>query len=508
MTAVSEAAPVVLDDAPLTVAQLVRVARGADLVLAPVAQARIAASREVVDSFVDGPEPIYGLNTGLGHMRDERVPRDVLAMYQVAIVGAHEGGFGEPLPVEVVRAAIATRVAGVARGGSGASPALAETLVAMLNAGVHPVVPTIGSVGASDLMHMAAIGLVVIGQGRARYADEVLPGADAMQRAGIPPATLEPKDGLSLISANGVAVGHSALVAERARVAARLADLAVSMSLEATRGNTSIVDPVVARAKPVAGQSESAARIRAFLAGSERCQPGAASSVQDALSFRVAPQVHGAFVESTEHLVAQVEIELAAMDDNPLVDVDGRRMLSNGNFHPLAMALAADALRPALAHVGQLSDRRLNHLWVVLAKAFDLSSTEAFESVETYSGALLRYAAAARYTELRQLAGPVTLDVAPLDLGTEDHATNAPLAARRSDEALVLLDELLVVELLAARQLVARDRAGLGAGTKAAVDRLDGVLSALPKGSPAADLHASVVASLPDVLAAAETATG
>jgi histidine ammonia-lyase len=442
-----ETPAVVIDLDPIGVDELVAVAKGAHLDLGPDARKRIAAAREVVDRAVDGPDLIYGLNTGLGHMRDVRVPREGLRDYQPAIVAMHAGGLGPPLPTDVVRAAMAVRVAGIAQGGSGASVLVAETLVAMLNAGVHPVVPRTGSVGASDLMHMAAIGMVVIGGGTAEYQGDLLPGHEALRRSGIAPATLEPKDGLSLVSANGMSVGHAALLTVRVEQSALLADLVLALSLEATRGNLSIVDPVVARAKPIAGQIESAALIRGFLRGSDRCH-GAAQSVQDPLSFRVGPQVHGALREMNRFLRDQVAVELSAMDDNPLVDTASDRMISNGNFHPLAMALAADALRPAVAHVGQLSDRRLDHLWTLLTQSLAAGDPAATTEAPDAAALLMRYASAVRYAELREAASPVTLDVPPLDLGVEDHSTNAVLAVQRSAAAVDLLDDLLVVELL------------------------------------------------------------
>jgi histidine ammonia-lyase len=494
---------VVIDEEPLRVEDIVDVAYGSELQLGVGARRRIEVAREIVDRHVAGPELIYGLNTGLGHMRDQRVPLESLREYQPAIVATHAGAIGPPLPASVVRAAMATRVAGIARGGAGASLAVAETIVAMLNAGVHPVVPQTGSVGASDLMHMAAIGLVVIGQGRAEYKTEILPGAQAMKRAGISPARLEPKDGLALVSANGMSIGHAALLVARAERVARMADLTLGMSLEAVRGNLSIVDPAVARAKAVPGQEVSANLIRAFLAGSERCKPGAAMSVQDPLSFRVGPQVHGALRETIGHLRSQVEIELAAMDDNPLVDVDSGRMISNGNFHPLAMALATDSLRPALAHVGQLGDRRMNHLWSVVMSSVDLSEMSGFVFRPDLAGLLMRYSAAVRYSELRDFAGPVTLDIAPLDLGVEDHATNAVLAVQRSELAIDLLDDILTVELLTSRAVLS---AAVSAGEAVApgVAKVLAELTLLDEELPgelAADqVHAAVKAHLYDRL--------
>ena len=499
-------APVVIDAEPVGSDEIVAIARGAPVELGAVARDRIRQGREVVDRLVDGPELVYGLNTGLGHMRNTRVPLDALRAYQPAIVAMHAGAIGEPLRSEIVRAAMAVRVAGIARGGAGASLGLAETLVAMLNARIHPIVPRIGSVGASDLMHMAAIGLVAIGKGRAELNGEVLAGAEALARAGIDAVQLEPKDGLALVSANAVSVGHAALLHARAGRAALLADAVVAVSLEAARGNLSIIDATVAAAKPVPGQTESARVIRQLLEGSVRCQPGAAESVQDPLSFRVAPQVHGALRETNEFLGRQVAIELAAMDDNPLVDVEGGRILSNGNFHPLAMALAADALRPAVAHVGQLSDRRLNHVWTILAGSLDAASVDQMAEAPRFAGLLMRYSSAARYTELRALADPVTLDVAPLDLAVEDHATNAVLAVQRSETALDVLDDLLTVELLTAADaltLGGADPGTMGGGVRRLLAELAAVRAEAGDIAPADQVHACVRANLYDRLLAA-----
>jgi histidine ammonia-lyase len=480
--------------ADLPVEDLLRIAHGASVSLGRDARARIQASRAIVDGLVDGPTLIYGLNTGLGHMRDVRVPRDVLRRYQELIVTAHEGAIGAPLPTPVVRAAMAVRLNGIARGGAGASPAVAEALGAALNAGVHPVVPTIGSVGASDLMHMAAIAQVLIGQGRAEYRGEVLAGGEALRRAGLAPVDLEPKDGLALISANGVSIGQGALVVEHATRLARIADLVLAASLEVQSGNLSVLDPAVLVAKPVPGQAAAGAAIRSFLRGSGLFTPGVPLSVQDPLSFRVGPQVHGAFREFIDILAGAVDIELNAMDDNPLVDVASGRMLSNGNFHPMALALALDALRPAIAHVGQLSDRRMNHLWATLAELFmDESISELLEG-----GGLLRYTAAALTSELRLAAQPATLDIAPLDLGVEDHATNAPLTARLTAEALGILQDVLAIELITDVSLASSRPTGrsLPSAIAAAFDVVRSVREPLGARPPAAVAHAAVSAAL------------
>ena len=502
---------VTIGTAAMSARDIVRVANGAPLVLDDGAQARIAASRAVVDELVDGPRLVYGLNTGLGHGRDQRIPLEELRAYQEAVVAGHEGGVGEPLPTAIVRAAIAARVNGIARGGSGASPAVARALVDLLNSRIHPVVPTVGSVGASDLMHLAAVGLVILGQGRAEHRGEVLPGGEALARAGLAPIILEPKDGLALISANAVSIGHGALVAARAYDIADVADLVVAMSMEAIRGNPSIVDPIVAAEKGVRGQAESAARIRRYLAGSDRCVEGGAASVQDPLSFRVAPQVHGALREVVRRLDDSVEQELNAVDDNPLVDVERRRLVSNGNFHPMLLALDVDAVRPALAHVAMLSDRRMNHLWMRLFADPSTMSVAGFAAAADRGGPLMRYSGAAITAELRDLANPVTLDVGALDLGVEDHATNAPLAVRHTGIALERLADVLAIELAMARSTlhIGADPGRLGDGVAAACEEFDAIHDPLGQRPPTADLHRAISDALVSrLLAAADRGIG
>jgi histidine ammonia-lyase len=498
-----------LTTADAGITDVLRIAQGARVSLEPDAVARIGASRAVVDALVDGPDLVYGLNTGLGHQRDVRVPREALRRYQDLIVLAHDGAIGPPLPTALVRAAMAVRLAGIARGGSGVSLPAAEGIAALLNAGVHPVVPTVGSVGASDLMHMSAIAQVLIGHGRAEVAGEILPGAEALARAGLAPVVLEPKDGLALISANGVSIGHAVLVVDRARRLARAADLVLAVSLEAMAGNPSIVDPAVLAAKPVPGQAAAGALVRAFLDDSELFLPGGPRSVQDPLSFRVGPQVHGAFREFVALLETAVETELRAMDDNPLVDLAGGRIVSNGNFHPMTMALSLDALRPAIAHVGQLSDRRMNHLWAAVADLF--LDAVLVEELIGRGDSLLRYTAAARASELRVTAGPATLDIGALDLGVEDHATNAPLAARRTDEALGMLGDVLAIELLTSALVVRLRPTGhrVPAPIAAALAALDRIRAPVGPRPSSAELHAAVTAALcGEILEAAEAGLG
>jgi histidine ammonia-lyase len=478
-------ATVTITEAPLAIEDLLAVVDGARVELDGGTRGRIAAGRAVVDRALAGGVAVYGLTTQVGHGKDTRLTEEEIQGEQRFLVMSHSGGIGPPLPAAIVRAALAVRLNGIARGGSGASVAAAEMLAAMLNAGVHPVVPETASVGAADIGQMAGMAQVAIGMGRAEYRGEVVPGGEALRRAGITPLVLGGKDGLALISANGVSVGQAALVAARAAAVAEAADVAAALSMEATGANVSILQPAVGRAKPIPGQIAAADHLRALLAGSPLLEPGGARSVQDALSFRVVPQVHGALREYVTAARSAVTAELNAAADNPLVSVPDQDLISNGNFQPVVLAIAHDALRIALAQAGQLSERRMSHLW----DAFFRQTAGGPPPAVPY-GLQLRYPAAARFGELKQLAAP--------DLGVEDHGTGAPLSVRKADAALGLLEDLLAVELLLARDVLAAapDRPGLGAGTGAALDTVE---RAIAHADPYADaVHRALRERFPD----------
>jgi histidine ammonia-lyase len=484
---------VVLTNDGLSAEQVGEVARGARLELAPEVVERVRRSRAVVDRALEGDAMIYGLNTGLGSRRDRRVSREDLGRYQVQMVMDHAGGVGPPLADEDVRALMAARIAGIARGGSGAHPGALDTLVAMLDTGVHPVVPEIGSVGASDLMHMAAIAMVVMGRGQARLDGRVMPGGEALTRAGIAPHELRPKDGLALISGNGVSIGLGALAVLDAERTVVLADVAGALTLEAISGNPGAFDDEAARAKPLPGQIAAAAHLRGLLAGGELAEPGLARSVQDPLSFRVMPQVHGALRDQVATARTAVEVELNAIDDSPLVSIEGDRLLSTGNFHPMALALAFESLRIALAHGGMLSERRMNKLVTALygEASFEFGTAKP----ERYSvPGLVIYSAAALLSELKQLAAPVTVHCPPLDLDVEDHATLAPQAVMLARRSLLVFEQILAIEVLVAISAL-DDRPRLprmGRGTQPVYDVVRATLEPLDGNVPAATVVETV----------------
>jgi len=473
---------VVIGEKLVTIEDVVAVARGARVEIDRAGWERIDAGRAVLDAALAEGRPVYGVNRGVGHGKDVRLGDDELRLVQRTLLLTHSGGLGPAAPAELVRAAILVRLAGMARGGSGASRAAVEVLLAMLNAGVHPVVPLDGSVGAGDLGQMACVGLVAIGLGQAEYDAELLSAAEALRRAGIAPLELQPKDGLTLMSSNGMSVGHGALVTDRAARVAGLADVVAALSLEATEGNPEAVRPVVGAAKPYDGQLEACRSMTAALAGSYLLEPDGPRSIQDPLSFRVVPQVHGAFRELLGFVRGAVEVELNSMSDNPLVSVEDGSLVHNGNFHPMVLACAFDALRPAIAHVGLLSDRRMSHLWDAFFARGPGPPNGGLPDRDpppAFNGLSLRYPAAARLAELRQLAGPATLDVPVLDMGHEDHATGAPLTVARTAAALDVLETLLTAEVLLARDVLAVTRPApvLGAGTGALLAAVDAALA-------------------------------
>ena len=258
---------VTITGAPLSIRELLAVVDGATLELSEEARVKIEASHAVIVAALAGREAVYGLTTQVGHGKDELLTEEQLGRQQRMLVMTHSGGLGAPLPTRIVRAALTARLNGIARGGSGASLAAADVLVAMVNAGVHPLVPETASVGAGDIGQMAGMAQVAIGVGRAEYRGDALPGGEALARAGIAPLELGAKDGLALISANAVSIGHGALVVDHATRVADEADVTAALSMEATGSNLSIIEPAVAEAKPFPGQIAAASHLREVLAG-------------------------------------------------------------------------------------------------------------------------------------------------------------------------------------------------------------------------------------------------
>jgi histidine ammonia-lyase len=353
-----------LDGRTLTIADTCAVAleRTSATGIAREATVRMEASRSQVERMAAGDDPIYAVNTGVGLLADVRIPRGDLDQLQRNVIRSHAAGVGEPLPREVVRAMMLIRANVLAMGLSGIRPLIAEQLCHFLNRGVTPIVPSQGSVGASgDLAPLAHIALVLIGEGEAEFEGSVLPAAETLQKAGIDPIELHPKEGISLINGTQAMLAIGCLELEAAERLANTADVICAMTLDGLRGTPRAFDARIHDARPQAGQGESAARLRRLLEGSEiRQSHVGCRRVQDAYSLRCAPQVHGAVRDAMAEARRVFAIELNSATDNPLVFDDG--ILSGGNFHGEPLAFQLDFLSIALSALAGISERRIDRL--------------------------------------------------------------------------------------------------------------------------------------------------
>lgn len=495
--------------AHLWAADVARVAAdpSVEVVLSADALDLISLSREVVQAAIDSGDRVYGLNTLLGSGKDTAVEEESILDYQVQIVRYHHSGIGALLTPAEVRAVMLARLIGFTRGGSGVRPETARFYAELLNRGVVPAVPREGSVGSSDLTQLAAVAAVAIGEGQALAPDgPLVPGGAALAAAGLQPLVLAPGEALALVSANSYSIGAGALELGRLLRLGDLADTALALSLEATGrydggANLSPFSPAVQSAKPVDGQRISAANVRNMVRGGWLEDPYRQASVQDALSFRAAPQTHGAFRAQVTALADALEVELNGRGDNPLTDLDSGRMISGGNFQPMQLALAFETLRLGLAHLGISSERRIAKLYPPqrLIRQLNLEAARSGTPLasEELPG-LLWYSAAGLLAELKFLAAPATLGAPTLSADVEDHSTLAPLALQQLERSVQAAEELLTIEALTAAYLLAQTRdveAGeresdaevrpLGKGTSAVVDCLSGLLA---EHLPAAEL--------------------
>jgi len=445
-----------LDGSSLTLEQLLAIAdRGEAVAIAPAAQARVRAARDVVDRKARGDEPVYGVNTGFGSFAETRIPADALGALQLNLLRSHAAGVGEPLPIRAVRATMALRANVLAKGFSGIRPETLEALVALLNACVHPAVPSRGSVGASgDLAPLAHLALVLVGEGHVLDGQGgVRSGAEALRRAGLAPVVLAPKEGLALINGTQPSTAVLALALAGAEQASRAADVAAALSIDALRGSIHPFEARIHDARPFAGQRQSAANIERLMRDSainrshEHC-----GKVQDAYSLRCAPQVHGATREALRFVRESVQTEANAATDNPMVFANEGDIVSGGNFHGAPIAMAADLLAAALVPLATISERRTDRLVDP-----SLSGLPAFLTREggLRSGLMLaQVTAAAVASELKGLASPASVDTIPTSANKEDHVSMSMTAALKADRAVGRVREVLAIEILCACQAI------------------------------------------------------
>ncbi len=459
--------PIELTGHGLTLESLVSVARErVPVALGPEAVTRIEAGRAVVERYLAEGREAYGLTTGLGARVGVRVDPDALAEVSLQTIRGRANAVGPPLPADAVRAVMLVRANGIAAGGSGARREVAEALVALLNAGIEPVVPELGSVGAGDLCVLAQIGLGLIGEGEARLGDEVLPAREALARAELAPLELAPKDGLALINATAASAACGALALHDARELLEAAQVAAALAFEGFRASLTPIDARVAAARAAPGQADCAVGLGKLLKGGALTEPGAARRLQDPLSFRCVSQVHGSLAAALDLLAAALEPELNGAGDNPLVLAPDDEIVSTGNFHTPALALAADAVALGLAQVGNLAAARSARL---LSEPLTGLSANLAEPGTSGAGlAPLLKVADALAGELVHAAAPTCLAFRASD-SVEDDSTGSLLAVRRLATMLDRLRLLLALQLVVAARAVELARPEpLGRGTAAA----------------------------------------
>ena len=446
---------VTLDGNTLTLAQLAAVACAGEAAgLADAARARVLASRAVVERILAEGRTVYGVNTGFGKLADVHISSDHLRELQLNLLRSHSCGVGEPLGESETRAMLCLRANVLAKGYSGVRPAVIETLIEMLNRGVHPVIPSRGSVGASgDLAPLAHLAAVAVGEGEAVYAGERMGGGEALSRAGIAPLELEAKEGVALI--NGTqgmcAVGGLALLdAERL---ATTADVAGAMTLEALRGTPAAFRLQIHEARPHRGQRAVAEHLRELLAESEIRESHREHDprVQDAYTLRCMPQVHGAARDALAELRRVLEIEINSATDNPLVFPETGEVISGGNFHGEPVALALDYAGMGVAELGAISERRIERLVNP-----DLSGglpPFLVEDAGTNSGMMMaQVTAVALCAENKILAHPASTDSLPTSGGREDHVSMGMTAALKLRQMVRNAEQILAIEFVCAAQ--------------------------------------------------------
>ncbi|HEY7152001.1 MAG TPA: histidine ammonia-lyase [Solirubrobacterales bacterium] len=440
--------------------------------LAEDARAAMSESAEVVRRLASSDEPAYGVSTGFGSMATTRIPADRRSDLQRALIRSHAAGMGPPVEAEVVRAMMLLRARTLAMGYSGARPEVPDAILAVLNAGLTPVVPEHGSLGASgDLAPLAHCALALIGEGEVLdEAENRVGAADALAAQGIEPLVLTAKEGLALINGTDGILGMLLLATEDLRGLVRVADVTAAMSVEALLGTDRAFAEDLIALRPQAGQGVSAANLIRLLDGSAVVASHRYDDprVQDAYSLRCAPQVNGAVRDTLAHAERVAEAELSAAIDNPMVLPDGR-VESCGNFHGEPLAFVCDFLAIASAELGSIAERRTDRI-LDASRSYGLPPFLADHPGVDSGLMLAQYTQAAMVAENRRLAAPASVDSLPTSAMQEDHISMGWGAARKLRVSIANLGRILAVELTcAARALELRAPLEPAAGTGAAL---------------------------------------
>ncbi|MGE0241460.1 MAG: aromatic amino acid lyase [Parvibaculaceae bacterium] len=448
-------APVILDGRSLTPDSVEKVAAGEKVEIAAAARPLLDKGRRIVERHLADGIPVYGLNTGLGARAGEMLPPGALAEFSLRMVRGRAQGLGAPLTAPEARAVIVTRLNTLLSGAAGASPAMADYLVDVLNRNIVPVMPRHGSIGAGDLVAMAALPHALIGEGEILVEGMRRPAGEALAAAGLAPLVLKPKDGQVLCNSTAFSTGLAALAAARARRAVTCLQIAGALSFIGFRGNPTPFARPATRIRPQPGEIEAGDELLALIAGG--AADDKARRFQDPLSFRCIPQVHGAAYAEAARLAAALAVELNSVADNPVVLLDEEKIIGSSNFHLPHLTLALDGMARALALAATDSVSRIAKL---MSPSFSgLPPLLSSVSVNRAGFAPLLKPAEALRAEIIHLANPVPILPSQNADGQEDAATFSAFAAQKLGELLDRLDLLVALELLAGAQAV--DLAGL-----------------------------------------------
>jgi histidine ammonia-lyase len=501
----------VSDGINLTPLDLVRTARsGVDsssppsitVELSPAAKQRVLSSRAIVDAIVRRGDLVYGITTGFGAFKDRVIPPDELAQLQVNLVMSHCVGVGDPLPTEVVRAMMLCRAHTLSLGYSGISLPTLQLIYDMLNAAVHPFVPTQGSVGASgDLAPLSHVALAMIGMGQVELHGNLMPAAAALAAAHLTPATLGPKEGVALSNGTSLMSALLSLALIDSNILCDTADVVGAMSLEALQGVPAALDPRIHAARGHAGQIASAANMRRLIQGSTlvwgttglpdptspavRPAPSIEETlrlgkVQDVYSLRCMPQVHGPAREASSYVNGILTIELNSANDNPLIFSDlhspsdnSYSVISGGNFHGAPLSVAADFLGIAISGLANISERRQALLVDTKANGGILPPFLTLHGGVNSGFMMAQYTSASLASENKSLAHPASVDTIPTSANAEDHVSMGPIAARHARAIVANTARVLAIEALMSAQAIdlrlkSDPTARLGKGTRAA----------------------------------------
>lgn len=454
---------VYLDGNSLTLEDVVAICRhGAKVALTEEAKKAIQISRDIVEKNIAEEKVVYGLNTGFGKFVNVAIPEAELDQLQYNLIVSDACGVGDPFKEDVTRAIMLLRANALAKGFSGIRLSTVETLLEMLNRGVHPVIPEKGSVGSSgDLCPLAHMVMPMIGEGEAVYQGKVMSGKEAMEAAGIPIVRLKAKEGLALINGTCAMMGVASLAVYDAGIIIKTADISASLTVDALEGIVDPYDPRIQEIRPHSGQINVAANFRKLLEGSQLTVHQGRVRVQDAYTLRCLPQIHGASRMAYDYVKQVIETEINSVTDNPLIFPDEDDVISGGNFHGEPVGLAMDFIAIAISELADISERRTERLVNP-----QLSGLPAFliEHGGVNSGLMItQYAAASMVSENKVLAHPACVDSIPSSANQEDHVSMGTTAARKALSILDNSQKVLGIELFAASQAMTfRDESKLG----------------------------------------------